>query len=114
MNNEKRFFDRYEIKLSIFVMCSFILLLLSARIIDFISKCKCGNENICYMHYGEGIISHDKIKHIYRKYSMDENMTPLYSVYADMGIGHDILLYQCHTDVEYRKFMNDLYKEMEK
>jgi hypothetical protein len=71
-------------------------------------------SDIKYVHYGEGIILHNKIKHVYRKYSIDENMTPLYSVYADMGIGHDILLYQCHTDVEYRKFMNDLYKKMEK
>lgn len=112
MNNEKRFFDRYEIKLSIFIMCAFVLLLLCGGIINFISKCECGNKNIYYMHYDEGIIACNKIEHIYKKYSMDENMTPIYSVYADMGIGHDVLLYRCNTDIEYRKFMDNLYKEI--
>lgn len=88
MDNEKRFF---KIKLSIFIFLSCL--------------------GLCDMNYGEGIIACNKIEHIYKKYSMDENMTPVYSVYADVGIGYDVLLYQCNTDVEYRKFMENLHKE---
>jgi hypothetical protein len=104
----KRFFYRYEIKLWIF----FFFLYLSLHIIHLISKC--GHKNLCHINYDEGITAYKEIKHVYKKYSMDENMTPLYSVYADVGIGHDILLYKCNTDIEYREFMDDLYKHMEK